>query len=88
MENNVKPGWKSTEFYGKLLAQLIGLSVLFGVFTPEQAEILTNSVEMIVGGLLTAAPEIAYAISRGLAKSKSDKIEVFNEADMMGLGEE
>ena len=62
----MKPGWSTTEFWGKVVVQVIGLLLLLGVITPGQAS--SVPIDLVAGLLAMVAPEVAYAISRGLAK--------------------
>ncbi|MCB2186928.1 MAG: hypothetical protein KQJ78_10955 [Deltaproteobacteria bacterium] len=64
----VKPGWKTTEFYASLAAGAAGLAVTLGLFTPEQAQGVVSGVTQIAGGLLTGLAVLGYGVSRGLAK--------------------
>ena len=64
----MKPGYKTTEFWTSLAAGLLGVATTLGLFTPDQAGDLVKAVEAIAGAVLTAAPIIGYALSRGSAK--------------------
>jgi hypothetical protein len=66
----VEPGYTTTEFWGKVIVQLVGLLVLFGVINPAQAAHLTNpgGVDLLAGWAALIVPEVAYAISRGVRK--------------------
>ena len=65
-----KPGWKTTEFYVAVAAQLAGLGILFGWVTPEQLDTIKSATAQIAGGIIMAIAGIGYAISRGIAKFK------------------
>jgi hypothetical protein len=58
-----EPGYQTTEFWGKLAVQVIGLLTLVGVIHlgPDQTQ-------AIVGIVALVGPEAAYAIARGLRK--------------------
>lgn len=62
--NNVKPGWKSTEFW--LTVCVAGASLLWGagIVDPEGA----SNADKIFGFICSAATALGYSISRGLAK--------------------
>lgn len=62
------PGMRTSEFWGKFIVQLMGLLVLLGVIDPAQVDRLAPVVPLVAGTLALVVPEIAYAISRGLAK--------------------
>lgn len=69
MDTETKPGWKTTEFWGKNGAQLVAIGA--GAYalwtghtlTPEQQLGVVKSVVGAVGFM-----ESAYAVARGLAK--------------------
>ena len=67
----MKPGYKTTEFWVTLITQILGILQMFGVIKPEEAVGLTQGTGQIVGGVMTVAPAIGYAISRGRAKQKA-----------------
>lgn len=59
----VKPGYQTTEFWGKLVVQLIGLLVVFGIIqTDEQG----HAQEVALGFI--AALEALYQVIRGIVK--------------------
>jgi hypothetical protein len=61
---SAEPGYTTTEFWGKLFVQLIGLLMLFHVIA-----LTSDQLQRILGlGALTI-PEIFYAISRGIRKA-------------------
>lgn len=78
----MKPGIKTSEFWlGPVLGNIAGLLFAFNVFTPEQAQTtITSGVEhlsgavshanQIIGGIVVAVSNAAYAISRGIAKKE------------------
>ena len=58
--NTIKSGWKTTEFWGKIVLQLIALLSAFrGLVNPEHA--------VIIGSLL----EFLYGCQRALVKQPS-----------------
>ena len=65
---NVKPGWKTTEFWKSIITAITGIALTMGWLRPEEATQLTQGLMMIVGGIITVAPIVAYIISRGIAK--------------------
>lgn len=69
---NIKGGWRTTEFWTSVITALLGLGVLFGFFTVEETGQITGGLNQVVGGVMTIAPVIAYAWSRGKAKSNID----------------
>lgn len=70
MSKYLTDGMKTSEFWGKVIVQVIGLAVLFGVVAPETAASPQTAmlIQVVAGLLAVVIPELAYAISRGLAK--------------------
>jgi hypothetical protein len=64
----MKEGWKTTEFWMALSGQVVALSMLTGVITPDQGQVLGEASGQIIGGLVAVISGGSYAISRGLAK--------------------
>jgi len=71
----MKPGYKTTEFWLALLAQLLPLLVLTGILSPDEVSAIETStleVVKVVGSLIVAViPLWRYIDSR--AKIKSSK---------------
>lgn len=67
---NITPGWRTTEFWGKVIVQLIGVLVLTGVIHPVNLAdpTLALEVQVVAGLLATVLPELFYAISRAMVK--------------------
>lgn len=71
----MKVGWKTSEFWVTLAAQIIGILVLFGVIGTdqsgsmnEQAALIANSVEKIVGAIITILSTLGYNNARAKVK--------------------
>lgn len=64
MSDDVKPGWKTTEFWLSAAATIFSLLWGAGVIDPD-ASGTANRVAGIVASALTA---VGYAVSRGMAK--------------------
>ena len=62
--NDVKPGWKTTEFWVTVICALGSLLWGAGVLAPEGA----GTADKIFGCVAAALGSLGYAISRGLAK--------------------
>lgn len=62
---NVKPGWKTTEFWLTLAGNLVGGLSMVGAL-PVPVNIKTAA--SVAGGIVTAVSSAAYAISRAIAK--------------------
>lgn len=67
-----KPGYKTTEFWLAIVAQVIGLLSILGVFTPEQAAVVNDAVIKLGGLIIMSAGAFGYSIGRGIAKSNVD----------------
>ena len=65
----MKDGYKTTEFWTSIFAQLAGLAVIAGVVDAETADSVSKAASMIAGGLITGAGAIGYAYARGKAKT-------------------
>ena len=65
----MKAGWKTTEFWTSLVAQLAGLAVLTGMITPENATVYGQAANTVAGSVIAAAGAIGYAYARGKAKA-------------------
>lgn len=66
----MKPGYKTTEFWITILAQVIGILTTIGAFTPDQADVLAQAVTQIAGIVVMVAGAFGYSLSRGMAKKK------------------
>ena len=44
MGNNIRPGYRSTEFWVTVGVQVVGILALFGIFTPEQVKDLGSQL--------------------------------------------
>ena len=64
--NDVKPGWKTTELWITVCVTLASLAWGAGVVDPEGS---TNA-DKIFGFICSAAAGLGYTISRGLAKKQ------------------
>jgi hypothetical protein len=69
MNDSIKAGYKTTEFWVALASALFGILTTTGVFTPDQASDLTAAVGKFSGAIITAITAAAYAISRAKTKS-------------------
>ena len=68
---DVKPGWKTTEFWLSIVTAVLGIVVMLGYITPEQSTTLGTAISSIVGGVMTVISTIGYALSRAKTKSRS-----------------
>jgi len=68
VEPKTKPGIKTTEFWMTIAANLVGILILTGVFTPVAAAVYLILAEKVCGLLLMAVPIGFYIYSRVKAK--------------------
>lgn len=61
----MKPGWKTSEFWAAVAAQVVGLTGVIG-YLPVPENIKGTSV--VVGGIIAAVANAAYSISRAMSK--------------------
>ena len=71
----VKPGWKTTEFWTSVASAVVGVLFLSGTFTQQEAQGISLAISNISGSLMVICPAIAYAISRGKAKENPMNLE-------------
>jgi hypothetical protein len=60
--------WMEREFLVTLVGQVLALSMLTGVISPDQGQVLGDASGQIIGGVMAVISGGSYAISRGLAK--------------------
>ena len=73
---NVKPGWKSTEFwFVGILPQVLAILVATGVISPDQQVLVQDGLETIVeqgsglwASIMSLGGALGYGVARGLAK--------------------
>ena len=70
---DTKSGWRTSEFWTKLIPKILGILVLMGYINAGQSEAING----IAGAIALALPEFGYAISRGIAKG-NPKTEIKN----------
>lgn len=63
---DIKPGWRTSEFWITLCVALASLAWGAGVVDPEGA---TNA-DKVFGFICSAAAALGYTVSRGIAKNK------------------
>ena len=66
-KDNVKPGWKTTEFWITVVVALGSLLWGAGVLDPEGSGTANKVFGLVVSGLSA----VGYTISRGLVKKNS-----------------
>ncbi len=63
-KEEVKAGWKTTEFWLSTIAMLAGTLIAAGVIDPEGA----GTANKVAGLVVSALAAMGYSVSRGLAK--------------------
>jgi len=63
-DNNVKPGWKTTEFWISVIVAVCSLAWGAGVVDPEGV----GNADKVFGFVCSAMAALGYSVSRGLAK--------------------
>lgn len=63
-QQNLKPGYKTSEFWITLLTTVAGILVATGHLTPIQADEFVQAVISVVGGATTIAATVAYLYGR------------------------
>lgn len=69
----IKPGYKTTEFWVTVTAKAIALLAALGVFTPEQASAVTQAITQLAGVVGVVAAAFGYSLARGSAKKGSQQ---------------
>lgn len=68
IKKEVKPGWKTTEFWRGVVIEVVGFLAVLGVFTPDQADVTTQAATQLTGLITMVASAFGYQLSRGNAK--------------------
>lgn len=61
-ENEVKPGWKTTEFWLSVAAAVVGFVMASGAFGDESS--VMKALGLVASGLAVAG----YSVARGITK--------------------
>ena len=69
----IKPGWKTSEFYVTISTSLIGILIAFNVVDTESGTQMMNLLEKIIGGLMALISVSSYTFSRAKVKSSTKK---------------
>jgi len=64
----LKPGYKTTEFWISVIAQLFGVASLLGWFDLDPTGKISNTFLQISGIISICGASIGYSYSRGKAK--------------------
>lgn len=64
-----KPGYKTTEFWSAVIAQILGLLMLFGVLEPGQGSAMSGGEAQAIGGAVAGLANLGYSLSRGISKT-------------------
>ena len=76
----VKPGWKTTEFWTKMVPQVLGILALLGIVDIESAQNMGAGFQSILAGAMITVPEISYSFARGIAKHGAPTAEFDRES--------
>lgn len=69
MNTPVKPGYSTTEFWIALINNIVGMLLILGYITPEEADQVAVAVSQVIGGVVVIASVAIYAWSRYSLKS-------------------
>lgn len=67
----LKPGYKTSEFWVTMVAQVVGLLTAMGVVSPAHTSDLSMAINTVIGALLALLPAMAYIFNRTWLKTKS-----------------
>lgn len=75
--NDVKPGWKTTEFWITLLGQVLALLVALGVVQTSDAGLLGNALSNSITAIATLLANALIVVNyvRGRAHLKATQLE-------------
>lgn len=79
MNDPLKPGVKTSEFWVMIVTQVLGLLVLSGHLSASTAADLTQPITNIIGGVLMIVTAVAYIYSRTKIKSEVIKSSVVTD---------
>jgi len=68
VKKEVKPGWKSTEFWVTVVTSLISILAAGGFISVDDAETAQGGATQIAGLIGLVIAQVGYATSRGSAK--------------------
>jgi hypothetical protein len=64
-------GWKTSEFWGALITNLMGIAMLMGYVNAEEGEELGNAVKTLAGAVITVVTTLGYIHERTALKKVS-----------------
>lgn len=74
---DIKPGYKTSEFYIALVGPAISLLIAFGVISPDQGEEIESAAVQLIMAIfaviVAVAPVVTYIWSRAKVKSAAIK---------------
>lgn len=68
VDEYIKPGWKTSEFWVMVCSAFFGVLILTGIMTNTQSNNMLAFVNNIAGSLVTIVSVASYILSRGKAK--------------------
>lgn len=66
--DSIKPGYETTEFWGTIFVQLVGLFLASGLISPSQASAATAQASSVGGIMLMLISLVSYIVSRTQVK--------------------
>lgn len=60
----VKPGWKTTEFWVQVAAQIIAFMVAIGVLASDKADAVMKVIGAVVAVIASIGGAVSYGINR------------------------
>ena len=74
MNDKIKEGYKSTEFWVSVAAAIMGVAMALGFMTADDVDSWTAIIKEFSGAIITAISVGSYAVSRGIAKKPATEI--------------
>lgn len=68
MPSATDKGFATSEFYMALLGIILGALVASGKITQAEANLITQQMSLVIGGIIAAVSGIAYIVSRLVLK--------------------
>ena len=67
----MKAGWKTSEFWAAIVAQLISVLILTGVLQPEEGDTIKDAVGTLISAGLSLASVFKYIHARTAIKAQA-----------------
>jgi hypothetical protein len=69
VDEYIKPGWKTSEFWVMVASAFFGILILTGIMTNMESNTMLAYVNNIAGSMVTIVSVASYILSRGKAKA-------------------